>query len=141
MIPVGQHLDSMADQSSNGVTVVLGEECVTDQSKSTSDILGECRNTLYSDTAPELYAMMRSMVDLMTRVDVRLTAIEKHTSALDDVNGKLDALTKRVNDSEEAVHSVHRRVTDLEKDVQGCSNLYDGVKEEADRATNHVTDA
>ena len=129
---------AMADPGSSGVTVVLGEPCITDQSKSTSDILGECRNTLYSDSAPELYAIMRTMVDLMCRVDVRLTSIEKNTSTLDEVNSKLDSLTKRVEKSENAVSSVQRRMTELEGDMQGSSNLFDGVKQEASQASSHV---
>ena len=69
-------------------------DLVAEGEKSTSDMLGESRKTLYSDSDPnpEVYTVMRAMFDLLTQVDSRLSAIEKNTSALEQVNQTLDTL-------------------------------------------------
>ena len=110
--------------------------------KSISDVLGEYRTTFYSDEdhTPEPNTILQTMIDLMTRVDIRLSAIEKNTSTLDQVNQKLDTLTARVETAENTVTNVQKRMKELESDMEGHGNLFDGVWEEAHNAYRGVLD-
>ena len=123
----------MAEQSS---------ENSENSDRSVSEVLGECRSTLYDSDKqnPENGKFLSTLIDLMVRVDLRLTAIEKNTSTLEQVNQKLDVITVRVDTTERAVADVEKRIGDLEKDMEGHSNLYDGVREEAKKTYKDVTD-
>ena len=114
----------------------------TNTSTSLSEILGEYRKALFEEGSQsdqnvqnhEMMGTMKTMIELMGRVDVRLSAIEKNTQTLDEVNKKLDKLTTRVAVAEGEVAGVKTLITRLEGDLQGTSNIMDGVQESVTRA-------
>ena len=108
---------------------------------SISDVLSECRKTLFADGEQnlELMTMMRTMIELMGRVDIRLTAIETNTKTLAEVNKKLDSLTSRVSETEKSMVNFISQINTLEGHLQGNSNIMDGLKEDIDKAQYNVT--
>ena len=107
---------------------------------SISDVLSECRKTLFADGEQnlELMTMMRTMIELMGRVDIRLTAIETNTKTLAEVNKKLDSLTSRVSETEKSMVNFISQINTLEGHLQGNSNIMDGLKEDIDKAQYNV---
>lgn len=115
-------------------------ECST--GVSTSQLLSECRNTLYSDTEnvgqSTMPDMMKSILNMIAEVNIRLTSIEKNTSALDEINEKLGNLSLRMDNSERDLEAVKRSVSGMENDLQGNSNIMDRVKAANDTIGRNV---
>ena len=111
--------------------------------KSTTQILSESRNVLYGENV-EISSVLNNCLTLLTRMDTRLTNIEKNTgkntTTLVQMNDKLTSLTARVITAENEIVAVKGRVTDIEANVQGTSNLFDEVSAKTDSLTKDVTE-
>lgn len=110
---------------------------------STSEVLAEYRKTVYSENEnfdPTLITqMMKAMQTMMSEMNSRLSAIEKNTSTLEAINKKLSSLTIRMDDTEDEINQMKRKVTEIETDLQGNSNIMDKVKAANDTIGRNVT--
>ncbi|VDI20591.1 protocadherin-15 [Mytilus galloprovincialis] len=79
----------------------------------------------YAKTITEMFCMF-----------ARLSSIEKNTgkntSTLTQMNDKLTSITARVITAEKDIYDVKTRVSDLESNCQGTSNIFDEVKKKTD---------
>ena len=115
----------MADQGTPSTTL------------NTSEVLGECRKTLFNDDG-DIFIMVKTMVSKITAMEEKINVIEEQTRTLTEVNEKLTALTVRVEKSEESIKVMKNQVRELEGDLQGQSNLYDGLKEKSDQVDREL---
>ena len=56
------------------------------------------------------------------------------------MNEKLTKLTTRVERSEVKMTEIENKVIDLEGNLQGCSNLFDGLKDKSDKVSTDLKD-
>ncbi|KAK3106126.1 hypothetical protein FSP39_013217 [Pinctada imbricata] len=108
----------MADQKAEGKSNGEGR---------TEELMSECRQILYSENT-EIHSMLQSVVDLIGKVDKRLTVIEKNTSSLEKLDAKMTSLANRVTSTEKEVKVMREKVQDIEKSVEAHSDYYDDVK-------------
>ncbi|KAK3097086.1 hypothetical protein FSP39_006248 [Pinctada imbricata] len=71
-------------------------------------------------------------------METKLTSIEHQTRTLQEVNEKLTRLTTRVERSEEKMTEIENKVIDLDGNLQGCSNLFDGLKEKSEKVSTDL---
>ena len=108
----------MADQSDQG-------------GSQTGRLLSQCKSNLDGENT-DIQSMLKSMIDLISKVDMRLTAIEKNTSHLEKLDRKIGDLERKVEDTRSDVKEVKEKYAMVETSVEGISSFYDDVKKKAD---------
>ena len=105
-----------------------------------SEILGNTREVLYGDKEDHAgNVTLEYVVQLMTKMDARLSHIEVYVKKIDDLQSSLSSLSTKVCSLEADMKAIRVNSRDLENSVQGLSNLYDSVKEACDKNKTNIT--
>ena len=105
-----------------------------------STILGSTREVMYGENGEhDRMHNIEYVIELMTKMDSRLSHIEIYARKIEDVQTSLTSLTSKVNTLEASVNRVHANNKELEVSVQGPSNLYDVVKDACDKHKGDIT--
>ena len=110
-----------------------GVSQVTMSNVDISSVLENAREVMYggcSDKSDQ--CSIEHVVEIMSKMDSRLSQIEMYVRKIEDVQSCLTSLTTKVNTLETNVKLVHASNIELEGSLQGISNLYDGVASSCD---------
>ena len=119
-------------------------------------LLGESRSLLYGDvseqandiTMEKLYEFMKSMDNSINRrlnsmsetIEAKNQKIEITMKKVDEMCEQMVKLSTRVNIIEQELGTINQVCGDFQKDMQGMSNVFDGVKEQVEKSESNIKD-
>ena len=101
-----------------------------------SQILGQTREVMFEDASNAGSVgefTIEHVVNLIMKMDSRLSHIETYVKKIDDVQASLNSLGVKVTKLEDDIKTVNAENKVLESSLQGISNLYDNVKTKCDQ--------
>jgi hypothetical protein len=96
----------------------------------TSKLLEQSGTIVQDSDSNDVSVMLTSILSLVSTIDNRLQRVEKGLCQFDGLKNMLASLTSRLVTVEKDVKTCCAKVTELEGNIQGVSNLFDNLKVE-----------
>ncbi|KAK3083223.1 hypothetical protein FSP39_017228 [Pinctada imbricata] len=110
----------------------------TADSTADNQTVNVCQSQCENASTVKLATLVDSVLVLLQKMDTRLSVIEKRTETLEVINSKITKLDARVGVAENEIKTTKTKISEIEADLQGNSNLYDDVKGKTDELDNDL---
>ena len=105
----------------------------------TSKLIEQSRKIVQDSDSNDVSVMLTSILSLVSTIDNRLQRVEKGLRQFDGLKNVLTSLTSRLVTVEKDVKTGSEKVTELEGNIQGASNLFDNLKVECKKNKDQIT--
>ena len=90
----------------------------------TSKRIKQSRKIVHDSDSNDVSVMLTSILSLVSTIDNRLQRVEKGLAQFDGLKNVLTSITSRLVTVEKYVKTCSTKVTELEGNIQGVSNLF-----------------
>ena len=105
----------------------------------TSKRIEQSRKIIQDSDSNDVSVMLTSILSLVSTIDNRLQRVEKGLAQFDGLKNVLTSITSRLVIVGKDVKTCSAKVTELEGNIQGVSNLFDNLKVECKKSKDQVT--
>ena len=90
-----------------------------------------------ADESTSVNLILNMILKLVSSIDTRLQGVEKSVGKFDELKNIITSVTSRVVTVEKDVNDCHKKISEVENNLQGVGNLFDNLKSLCD--TNKST--
>ena len=105
----------------------------------TSKRIEQSRKIIQDSDTNDVSVMLTSILGLVSTIDNRLQRVEKGLAQFDGLKNVLTSITSCLIIVENDVKTCSAKITELEGNIQGVSNLFDNLKVECKKNKDQVT--